>query len=376
MDQQISFCSTSDGATIAYARLGSGPPLVRVIGWFSHLGMEWEHQESRSFWEPIAAHHEVFRYDGRGIGLSEPWRDGVGSETRLRDLEAVIDAAGLEQFALFGASEGAATAVLYAAAHPERVTKLVLYGGLDMFGRPGGVSERARAEQGAMLTLVRNGWGRDSPRFRELFTSAIIPSGTPEQIDRFNERQRRSADPETAANYLGAIYDTDVRAEAARVTAPTLVLHRQGDQAMPFAWGLRLAGKIPGARMVPMEGDLHALGIDPKLDEPVVRALLTFLDPDGVEPPGAEGDRPQANRGDAGVPTSVGDAGLPAGISARELEVLRLVATGQSNREIAEQLVIATATVASHVRSILKKTNTSNRAQAVDFAARHHLLDY
>lgn len=367
MDQQISFCTTSDGATIAYTRLGSGPPLVRVLGWFSHLGMEWERPESKRFWERMATGHELFRYDGRGVGLSEPWSDGLDADTRLRDLEAVIDAAGLEQFALFGQSEGSATAVKYAADHPDRVTKLVIYGGLDLFGRAEGISERAREEQAAMLTITRNGWGRDSPRFRELFTSLFIPSGTPEQVEWFNELERQSTTPDTAAEYLRVIYATDVREEAERVTAPTLVLHRQDDQVIPFAWGRRLAAKIPGAQMVPMEGDIHSLGVDPALDEPVLRATLAFLDPDD-----APGEPPPS----AAETLDRGDAAFPAGLSAREVEVLRLVATGQSNREISEQLVIAVATVASHIRSILNKTDTANRAQAVDFAARNGLLDH
>jgi len=372
MEQQIRFCSSADGATIAYTRIGEGPPLIRVLGWFSHLGMEWEREESRRFWEQLASQYDLVRYDGRGTGLSEPWRHSLDGDTRLRDLEAVIDEIGIEQFALFGQSEGSATAVKYAAAHPERVTKMVLYGGLDLFGRSEGTSERGREEQEAMLTLTRNGWGRESPRFRELFTSLFIPSGTPEQVEWFNELERQSTDPDTAAEYLREIYAIDVRTEAAQVTTPTLVLHRQDDQVIPFGWGRRLAATIPGAQMIPVEGDAHSLGVDPALDEPVIRATLSFLDPDGDG--ATAGDRRPAD-GEPSLEVTDGPVSYPEGLSGREVEVLRLVAAGHSNREISEQLVIAPATVASHVRSILTKTNTSNRAQAVTFAARHGLLD-
>ncbi len=277
MEQEIRYCTTSDGIKIAYATVGSGPPIVRTLGWLTHLELEWEWETTRSFWENVAAHHQLVRYDGRGIGLSDPWDEAFTPETRLGDLEAVVDALQLDALALLGLSEGGQTAVRYAVAHPEFVTHLLVFGSMVRFGSERGLSARAREEQQAMLTLVRTGWGRDTPQFRQLFTTLFMPTATPEQIGRFNEIQRQSARPETAARMLDAVYQSDIGSEAERVTAPTLVMHRRDDQISRFAWGRRLAASIPGARFLPLEGDNHFLGTDPGQDAAVVAAVHSFL---------------------------------------------------------------------------------------------------
>ncbi len=276
MNQEIRFCTTADGASVAFARVGTGSAIVRVLGWLTHLELEWE--ETGGFWQHLAENHCLVRYDGRGIGLSEPWHGSFDAEARLHDLEAVVDAAGLDRFALFGQSEGAATSIRYAIAHPERVTHLVLFGGMAKFGSDAGPSPRGIEEQQAMLTLVRNGWGRDTPQFRQLFTSLFMPDATSPQIRWFNELQRLSARAETAEAVLASIYATDVREFAPRVRVPTLVLHRRDDRTVAFAWGRRLAASIPGARFTSLAGSNHMLGIDPAIDNPVIDATLEFLD--------------------------------------------------------------------------------------------------
>jgi len=129
MDQHIRFCTTSDGVRIAYATVGQGPPLVRVLGWFTHLEVEWENPIWRSFIDGLSRRHFLIRYDGRGMGLSDRDVKDFSPETHVRDLEAVVDAVGSEKVALFGLSQGGPTAIAYTLRHPDRVSHLILYGG-------------------------------------------------------------------------------------------------------------------------------------------------------------------------------------------------------------------------------------------------------
>src|SRR6202162_4490696 len=249
-EQEIRFCLTRDGVQIAYARMGSGPPLVKTGNWMTHLEFDIESPIWRHLYRELARDHTLIRYDARGNGLSDRDVEEVSFETFVGDLEAVVDAAGLERFALLGISQGCAVSIAYAVRHPERVTHLILFGGY-----PVGWARRARSEvekeQGAaMLTLMRLGWGQENPAFRQLFTSQFIPGGTKEQADWFNELQRISTSPEDAVRNMIANGDVDVSGLLAEVAAPTLVMHSRDDARVPFDQGRRLAAGIPGARLV------------------------------------------------------------------------------------------------------------------------------
>ena len=189
LHQEVRFCTTEDGVTIAYACVGRGQPLVRTLGWFTNLEMEWAWPAGRRFWERLAQRHLLVRYDGRGVGLSDRDVEVFSLDTRVRDLEAVVDAARLGRFALLGTSEGGATAIVYAARHPERVSHLILYGA---FAEPAR-SERSQERLTALMTLIRQGWGTDAPTFRQLFTSMFLPTANAEQTQYFNEMQQSQA---------------------------------------------------------------------------------------------------------------------------------------------------------------------------------------
>ena len=128
MEQQIRFCTTSDGVRIAYATVGQGPPLVRVLGWFTHLEFEWENPRWRRYYEPMASRFTYIRYDGRGMGLSDRDVTDFSVDAFVHDLEAVVDALGFEKVALYGVSQGGPTSIAYAVRHPERVSHLIIYG--------------------------------------------------------------------------------------------------------------------------------------------------------------------------------------------------------------------------------------------------------
>jgi pimeloyl-ACP methyl ester carboxylesterase len=176
----------------------------------------------------------------------------------IRDLEAVVTATNVQRFSLLGISQGCALAVSYAVRNPERVSRLVLYGGYARGKRRRG-SKKEIAEADALQTLIREGWGRDNPAFRQTFTSLFIPDGTPEQIRWWNELQRRTTSPENAARMRRAWDEIDVTEVLPQVRCPTLVLHCQEDAVQPFEEGRRLAAGIPGARFVALEGRNHVI---------------------------------------------------------------------------------------------------------------------
>jgi pimeloyl-ACP methyl ester carboxylesterase len=276
--QDIQFCTTSDGVRIAYSVIGSGPTLVRVLGHFTHLEKEWEWPDLRYFWERLAERFTVVRYDGRGIGLSDKYVGDFIEEAKQRDLDAVLGNTGVEKAILLGISEGGWTSAIYAAGHPERVSRLVLYGAYcrGAAARPGFDAE----EDAALVTLIRKGWGRDTPAFRQLFTSNFFRADAdPKLIAHFNELQRASADAETAARYWKSIHDRGDGSELFRkLNVPTLVVHCQDDMAVSADEGRLLASIIPGAHLVLLPSGTHYFPTDRDVVTKVVGAINRFVE--------------------------------------------------------------------------------------------------
>lgn len=278
----VLFARTSDGADIAFSVMGDGPLLVRSLGWFTNLEMEDSSPIGARFWERLAQRFTVVRYDGRGMGLSSRYERGFSMATKLADLEAVVDAVAKgESVSMLGLSEGGATAVAYAAQSPQQVHALVLYGTFMKFGRGSDRSKRAREQHDAMVTLVEQGWGIDNPMFRQMFTATQMPTGDLEQIAYFDELQRASTSPPTAARFLRSVFEIDVSEAATQVRAPTLVMHRRGDQTIPWRWGQQLASQIPDAEFKMLGGDNHQVwvGDEPEV-EAIVNAISAFIAPD------------------------------------------------------------------------------------------------
>jgi pimeloyl-ACP methyl ester carboxylesterase/DNA-binding winged helix-turn-helix (wHTH) protein len=257
--QDIRFCRSADGVGLAYAQHGDGPPLVKAANWLTHLDYDWESPVWRHWLRTFGESHRVLRYDERGCGLSDRDVDGFALEPWVRDLETVVDDAGLERFPLLGISQGAAVAIAYAVAHPERVTHLVLYGAYARGQLADGGSDRQREEAQVIIDLARVGWGRRNPAFRQIFSTSFMPEGTAEQWQAFDELQQRSTSPENAARFLEAFFRLDVRELAPHVSVPTIVLHCRRDLVWPYELGRRLAASIPGSRFVPLESRNHLI---------------------------------------------------------------------------------------------------------------------
>ncbi len=284
--QKIGYCTTSDGVRIAYGTVGNGPPIVIVLGWATHLTRGPNSPTYNSdFLESVGAHHLVVQYDGRGSGLSERGLRDYSLEPRVRDLEAVVDALKLKRFALEGLSAGGAATIAYAARHPERVTRIILY---DTYARPGDPNQPAERQRREVRALVESGW--NNPAYREMFTNLLMPNGS--EIDKrfMNEMLRISGTPEDVSAFLSACDHTDVSALASQIKAPTLIIHVRGDQEVPFAAGADLASLIPGARLVPIEGIDHVPIPGDGEAEQIQRAVRPFLDQD-LKPASASANR-------------------------------------------------------------------------------------
>jgi pimeloyl-ACP methyl ester carboxylesterase/DNA-binding winged helix-turn-helix (wHTH) protein len=256
--QEIHFCTASDGVSIAYAEVGQGRPLVKTANWLNHLEYDWRSPIWSHLLREIAAENRLIRYDARGNGLSDWDVDDISFDAFVRDLESVVEAAKLDQFALFGISQGCAVSIAYAVRHPERVTRLVLYGGYARGRRRRG-SQREIEQEDAVLTLMRDGWGQENPAFRMIFTSRFIPGGNADQMQWFNDLQRTTTSAENAIRIRLAMADIEVTDLLAHVKVPTLVLHCRGDAAASFEEGRRMAAGIPGARFVALDCSNHLI---------------------------------------------------------------------------------------------------------------------
>ena len=248
MPQTIRFCTTSDGVQLAYAIAGSGQPLVKAANWLNHLEYDWISLVWRDLFFELTRYLEIVRYDERGTGLSDWDIEDISFDAFVSDLETVVDATGLKSFALLGISQGAVVAIDYATRYPDRVSRLILWGGYARGRRQRGTIEETEMSQ-AFLTLMRQGWGQDNPVFRKMFASLYLPDCTAEQIEWWTDLQRVATSPENAIRIRQAIDDIDVAELLPRVTVPTLILHSRSEAVAPLDEARLMAAKIPNARL-------------------------------------------------------------------------------------------------------------------------------
>ena len=257
-DQKIHFCTTTDAVRIAYALAGTGRPVVKAGNWLNHLEYDWKSPVWSHLLKWLASERQLIRYDARGNGLSDWNVNDISFDAYVRDLESVADASGVERFALFGISQGVAVCIAYAAKYPERVSRLVLYGGFARGRRIRGTLDDIEQAE-ALITLMRTGWGQENPAFRQVFTSMFLPGGTPEQMQWFNDLQKTTTSPNNAVRMRFVSDTLDVSNLLAQVKAPTLVLHCKDDAVQPFSEGMFIAAGIHGARFVALEGRNHLI---------------------------------------------------------------------------------------------------------------------
>ncbi len=257
--QQIRFCTSTDNVSLAYATVGTGPPLVKAANWLSHLEFDWNSPVWRHWLTELSRNHTLIRYDERGTGLSDWNVDEFSLEAWVRDLEAVVEATKLERFPLLGISQGGPIAIAYAVKHPDKVSHLILYGSYAAGFLHRSLTQKELEEAEILLQLIKVGWGKEHAAFRQVFTSLFIPDASPEQANWFNQLQRVSTSPENAVRMLNGFHNLDVRDLAVKLDVPTLVLHAKGELRIPFSEGRRLATLIPNSRLVTLDSRNHIL---------------------------------------------------------------------------------------------------------------------
>lgn len=339
VEQEIRFCEL-DGRRIAYATVGEGPTLLFGGRWVTHLEEEWEDPHARAFFDELAGTHRVVRYDRLGAGLSD--RDGVGRptvESEMRALATVVDACSRDRVSLFACSCAGVATARFAGVAPGRVEKLVF------FGSYASRSDVPEATRRSIVDFVRTNW----PLAAQMLAGLILPKADGSAIEAMSRYQRHSASAEVAGAFLELDLTADARGYLPSVETPTLVLHRRGDRTVPISHGREVARLLPNARFVALDGDAHLPWLDDQ--RALRRALVGFL-------------------GDSAATEVNGDSPL----SSRETEVLRLVAAGLTNREIASSLVLSEHTVHRHVANLLRKLGQSSRAAAAASATRAGLI--
>ncbi len=275
--QRIRICATEDGTRLAYAVSGAGPPLVKAANWMTHLDYDWENLVWRHWNEGLSRNNTLIRYDERGCGLSDWDIDRFTFDAWVDDLAAVVDAMDLDRFPLLGISQGGAVAIAYAVAHPERVSRLVLFGAYGRGRLARAVDDEQRREADLHLELARVGWGTGNDTFRQVFTSQFMPDGTRQQWEAFNELQRRTCSPDNAVRFMDVFANIDVIDLAGRVECPTLVMHSRNELRVPFDSARELAALIPNSQLVSLESRNHILlETEPAWSE-FLATLDTFL---------------------------------------------------------------------------------------------------
>ena len=339
--QQIRYCRSFDGARLAYAISGRGPPVVLMPSWLTHLEYQWRSVAWQPWLEALSSRYTLIRYDPRGCGLSDRNVADLSFDSWVRDFGVLVDALKLDRFSLIGICQGGAVAMAYAGRSPDRVTNLVLYGAYARGRNRRSTIPLEPEKAKVMLEMLRLGWGQQDHAFMRSFATQFQPEGSIEHLRSWCELQNAAASADNAVELTRIMFDIDVQADAGRISCPTLVAHPDRDAVAPFEEGRLLAQLIPDARFLPLESPNHFMLAEEPAWGAFVAELYAFL------------------------PRPAAEAGPFAELTTREKEVLHLLARGLDNGEIGARLGISAKTIRNHVSGIFSKLGTETRAKAV-----------
>jgi pimeloyl-ACP methyl ester carboxylesterase/DNA-binding CsgD family transcriptional regulator len=349
MNQSIRFCTAPDGVKLAYAVSGDGAPLVMSATWLTHLDYQWRSLAWRPWLDAFSRGRKLLRYDARGCGLSDRDASTLSFNNWVSDFECVIDAAMFGRFDLLATCWGGPIAITYAARHPERVNRLILYGTYAL-GRLRWIDQPKEIEKArVLLDLTRLGWGQDNHAFQQVWATAFQPGGTLDHLHSWCDQQRAATSAETAVRLLQIGWNADVREAARNIKCPVLILHPERDAVVPIDQGRLLASLIPYSRFVQIDTTNHMPLADEQAWRHIVDEIQAFLD-DSTE--GAARNKP-----------------LPFdALTPRERDVLEGIAGGLDNAEIASSLGLSEKTVRNHITRIFDKIGVTHRYQAIVLA--------
>lgn len=349
---RISYARSRDGVTLAFAVSGQGPALV-LAPWvpFSNLQLEYADPIMRETYAQLARGLTLVQYDGRGTGHSQRDVTDLSLDAMVADLEAVMERIGLSPVSLLGQYTSCAHVLAYAARHPEQVRRIALFGGS---ARTWEVMSAKQTQ--ALLSLIEQDWNV----FVDTAAHQWLGWSAGESGRATADALRDAVTPQVARATLQAASATDVSGELHRIQAPALVLHRRGAPQIPLEVSRSLALALPNGRLIVLEGQQPHLFLEDS--NRTVRILTDFLQGD-VDITVVPADK--ASTTDPLPPVK--------GLSPRELDVVRLLASGESNAEIARRLGISVHTVERHVANIYRKIGARARADATAYALRHGL---
>lgn len=344
LNQQVRFCKSFDGAEIAYAVTGDGPPVVMLPNWLTHLEYQWRSVAWRPWLEALSKRYRLIRYDPRGCGLSDRNVDDLSFESWVRDFNVLVDTLELNHFSVVGICQGGPIAIEFAARQPGRVSNLVLYGTYSR-GRNRRSTVPLEPEKAkVMLEMMQLGWAQEDHSFMRAFATQFQPEGSIEHLRSWCELQRVAASAANAVQLTRVMFDIDVQESAARVTCPTLVAHSDRDAAVPVEEGRLLAQTIPHAQFLQLNSANHFMLAEEPAWQTLVEAMHGFLPQPDIK------------------------AGAFADLTKRERELVHFVARGLDNHQIGAHLDISEKTVRNHVSSIFGKLGVESRAQAIVMA--------
>lgn len=340
--EQFRFCTSKDGTRIAYGVTGAGPPLVWVAHWMHHLEHDWASAIWKPWLELLSRHHTLIRYDQRGCGLSDRHEVKFSPDKLSEDFQAVIDATCRVRFDLFAMTACARIVTPFAVNNPDRIGKVVLYGTSARGPLARGASAAEIEETETRLKAIKFGWTSDTPAYGQFFAALHIPGASQAQAHAYNELLRLTTSADNATSLLRSLLETDVRHLLPALKNDTLVLHARRDAILPFDEGRKVAALIPGARFVPLESRNHILLSTETAWPRLCQALDEFLSP---------------------TPAQVGQTFDD--LTARERDVVELVAQGMDNGELAAQLAVSEKTIRNSISTIFSKTGIDNRARLI-----------
>lgn len=343
---RVRFCRSFDGTRLAYAVSGEGPPVLLLPSWLTHLDYQWRSVAWRPWLDLLSDRFRLLRYDPRGCGLSDRDIGDLSFEAWVRDVDAVLDAAGLDRVSLIGICQGGPVALSFAAARPERVDRLLLYGtygrGRDRRDDVPLEPEKARL----MLEMLELGWAEEDGAFMRSFATQFQPDGTLDHLRSWCELQRQATTARNAVALTRIMFDIDVLKTAATIACPTLVAHGAEDAVVPVDEGRLLARTIPDAGFLELPTRNHFMLEKEPVWARLSDAILDFLP--------SERSRDHAFHG----------------LTNRERQVLQGIAEGLDNEEIGAALKISEKTVRNHVSRIFSKLEVPSRAKAIVAAIR------